>query len=583
MTKVDFSKFFSDDVWGWIFRCEQFFLIDPIAEDQNRFGTVFDDPMAELKNVKYDNNAKEYHDKIDYMLSKEEFVDADDSLEDMKTHGVQLQISLNALIRMSSFQTLRVVRIKTKCPLSVIVAEGRPLVSMEFVYNQKKIALRDTHKTVVHWVDVDTKRTHEHRIPLVDGVPPVNIRPYKYPPTQKDAIEAMVRELLEAGLNKYTVKDKFPILVTDELVDELHRAVVFSKLDLRLGYHYIRMFEDDIANTPFKTDEGHYEFLVMPFRLTNTPFTFQALLIKDFASLSRPLTQLLKKNSYKWSEEAQSAFLTLKATMSMEPLLALHDFNVPFEVETDTLGIGIGSVLQQRGYFIAYLSGHSEVKVTTHKLFPVLYWKGMIEEIKKFENECFTCQRYKPDLAAYLGLLQPLHLPDRIWESISMDFIEGLPKSRRKELFQLLQVKLLMSTAYHLQTNGQTEEVYGQTSPANVLYLGGLSKVHVVDRTLEAREQAIQMLKFHLERSQNRMKQHANKKRSNRVLKVGDWAFLKLQPHRQLKLCKGTPPASQVIDLPSCDQSGLLALEPIAILDRNILKKFPIFSTHSRG
>ncbi|GKC41787.1 retrotransposable element Tf2 [Tanacetum coccineum] len=528
MTKVDFSKFSSDDVWGWIFRCEQFFLIDPIAEDQNRFGTVFDDLMAELKNVKYDNNAKEYHDKIDYMLSREEFVDADDSLEDMKTHDINMAKRLGC-------------RIKTKCPLSVIVAEGRPLVSelkMEFVYNQKKIALRGTHKTVVHWVDVATKRTHEHRIPLVDGVPPVNIRPYKYPPTQKDAIEAMVKELLEAG---YTIKDKFPILVTDELVDELHRAVVFSKLDLRSGYHYIRMFEDDIANTPFKTDEGHYEFLVLPFKLTNTPFTFQALLIKDFASLSRPLTQLLKKNSYKCSKEAQSTFLTLKATMSMEPLLALHDFNVPFKVETDTLGIGIGSVLQQRGYFIAYLSGHSEVKVTTHKLFPVLYWKGMIKEIKKFENECFTCQRSSKISAVKYDICGSgkAHKICTLYVSNS-------------SFLNCTSCPTLLRHNYHLQTNGQTEVVNrclkcylrcmtGERPKdwTKWLPLAKLYKVDVVDRTLEAREQAIQMLKFHLERSQNRMKQQADKKRSDRVLKVGDWAFLKFQPHRQVLIRQG--------------------------------------------
>jgi hypothetical protein len=158
-----------------------------------------------------------------------------------------------------------------------------------------------------------SRGVHDHSIPLVPRRLPPNIHLYRHPFSQKNEIEKMVQELLNAGaihpstspysslvvmvlkkqdswkmlpnfraLKKLTIKDKFPIPIIDDLLDELSGTQFFTKLDLRSGYDQIHMKEVDIPKSSFRTHEGHYEFLVMPFGLCNAPSTFQSLMNRVF-------------------------------------------------------------------------------------------------------------------------------------------------------------------------------------------------------------------------------------------------------------------------------------------------------------
>ncbi|XP_073149101.1 uncharacterized protein [Henckelia pumila] len=107
--------------------------------------------------------------------------------------------------------------------------------------------------------DLPPKRSHDHAIVIKEGCGPVSVGPYRYAHRQKDEIEHMVGDMLTSGL-----------------FDKLHGARHFSKLDLKSGYHQIRVQAKDVPKTAFRTHEGHNEFLVMPFGLKNAPATFQA-------------------------------------------------------------------------------------------------------------------------------------------------------------------------------------------------------------------------------------------------------------------------------------------------------------------
>ena len=580
--------------------------------------------------------------------------------------------------------------------------------------------------------ELPPKRGNEdHRIDLIPGSSPPNKAPYRVSYAQQEEILTQVNELMEKGmirpssspfcspvllvqkkdgsyrmcidyraLNKNTIKNRFPVPRIEDIFDRLQGSSYFSRIDLKSGYHQIRIIPEDIHKTAFRTQFGLYEYVVMPFGLTNAPATFNRLMerifqkhraytgvffddiiihsnsleehkehlravfeelranslfvnekkseffmhkikylghiiskdgirmdpeklrvinewpipknlhevrsflgmcsyyrrfIEKFSILAGPLHDLTKKKvQFKWTAKENEAFETLKAKLLAQPVLILPNLKMTFEVHCDASGESIGAVLSQEGHPVAYESrrlheqerslgvyekellavlhaldswkhyllgtafvihtdhqsikyfmtqtklsdkqmrwanflsqfhfhfahipgkqnpvadalsrrprvnvvsvaynhdltsmvekyandndfalifqdlkdgkskepyslnegfllhgsrlcivkdlrekvmyeshsppyaGHRGILATTQAIETYFYWPGMRQDIEDYVTQCIVCQKVKYDRGKAPGLLQPLPIPDAPWQSISMDFIFGLPKS----------------------------------------------------------------------------------------------------------------------------------------------------------
>ncbi|GJZ83951.1 transposon ty3-I gag-pol polyprotein [Tanacetum coccineum] len=768
LTELEFPKFNGDDVKGWIYRYSE--------EVLKRFGAIVEDPVAILKNLRQTSKIKVYQDQFDALLSKVDITESQDI--NMFLAGMNTYIAM--MVRMFKPRTLTDTyclanlqeatnesRTKSKpvytgyknvastssgsyggssreegkalimvkiwkqgleacsreegkalimvkilkqgleacslCIRSLVVVYRAQIkeLGMEFKFNGKKVVLRGTRQSELQWMQ---------------GI--------QLPKQVMEQRRESYSIWLAVSLNLFQVltsKQKFRSKDSIKGIDDLYGSKVFSKLDLRSGYHQIRMNEEDIYKTAFKTHDGHYEFLVMPFRLTNAPCTFQALMnnifrpflrkftlvffddilvyissmedhveylghiisetrvatdpnkikamlewplpnnvkqlrgflgltgyyrkfVKGYAEVAQPLTNILKKRSL---------------------VLVLPNFAQEFIIETDASGFGVGAVLQQNGHPIAYLSkslapkhhslsayekellavilalqrwkgveqqsklcqmlisvdsneliddvkstwatdsklkfmieglqqgllhgskytwsanelrrkvklvvgndeavrlqliahfhssvvgGHSGVQATLKIICSHFYRKGLRKIVKQQIFLCDVCQRNKSDLVAYPELSQPLPISDKVWQDISMDFIEALLVSQGKIVIMvvvdtlILQVKLCMSTTYHPQSDGQTEAVNKCLETYLKCMTGERPKEWM--RWLSLAEQLTMRLN----------KQH--------TLSAKFYGPFKVLDKVRKEVTMGT--------LPLCDAQGMIADVPFKLLDRKLGKQ----------
>ncbi|GJS92566.1 putative reverse transcriptase domain-containing protein [Tanacetum coccineum] len=238
------------------------------------------------------------------------------------------------------------------------------------------------HHLVHENAEVDTKRT----------------------PSEMKELSDQIQELSDKGfirpkLNKLTVKNRYPLSRIDDLFDQLQGSSVYSKIDLRSGYHQLRVREEDILKTAFRTRYGYYEFQVIPFGLTNALAVFTDLMnrvckpyfdkfviffIDDILIYSRnkkeheehlkAILELLKKEELYakfskcefWIPKEEAAFQLIKQKLCSAPILALPEGSEDFVVYCDALHKGLGAVLMQMEKVIAYASRQLKIHEKTY-------------------------------------------------------------------------------------------------------------------------------------------------------------------------------------------------------------------------
>ncbi|KAK4400825.1 Retrovirus-related Pol polyprotein from transposon.6 [Sesamum angolense] len=386
-----------------------------------------------------------------------------------------------------------------------------------------------------------------------------------------------------------TIHDRFPIPTADELLDELHGAIVFSKLGLRAGYHHILVAPDDIHKTGFHTVDGYFEFLVMSFGLTNAPSTFQAIMNNIFQPLLRRFVLVFFDDILIYSTSCDTHLLHL--TQVLQVLAANSLFT---KLSKCTFGI---SSIDYLGHVISLVG----VVVDPSKLQAIADWPlpqsitslqaflGLTGYYCRFVHQYATITRLLTDvlkgshfhwtseatmaftalksiiffILSVLRLLNFFNPFDVTMDASQVAFGAVLSQqcypiaffskkmsphmqaasTYEREMFAIIEARFLHLVEYwynsmHHSPIGMPpfQALYGRAPPAIVDYVEDAFPIAIVDEFLRHHKDVLAAAKYHLAHARHLMKLQANQHRHDCALNVGDWVLLCLQPYRQKSL-----------------------------------------------
>lgn len=270
------------------------------------------------------------------------------------------------------------------------------------------------------------KRYCDHTIPLIPGAAPVNLRPYRFNPALKNEIEQQVSDMLKFGviqpshsafsspallvkkkdgswrlvidyrrLNAITIKGTYPMPVIDELLDELAHAKWFTKLDLRAGYHQIRMAPGEEHKTAFQTHTGHYEYTVMSFGLTGAPATFQGAMNDTLKSVLRKFVLVFFDDILIYSPDYTSHLDHISQVLT---LLSKHQWYVK---------LSKCSFAQQQLTYLGHTISAAGVHTDKSKIQEVLNWK-VPTTVKKLRGFLGLAGYYRKFVRGFGVISKPL-------------------------------------------------------------------------------------------------------------------------------------------------------------------------------
>ncbi|GJW88107.1 putative reverse transcriptase domain-containing protein [Tanacetum coccineum] len=546
----------------------------------------------------------------------------------------------------------------------------------------------------------------EFQINLIPGAAPVARAPYRLAPSEIKELLDQLQELSDKGfirpssspcgasvlfvkkkdgsfrmcidyreLNKLTVKNRYPVSRIDDLFDQLQGSSVYSNIDLRSGYHQLRVREEDILKTTFRTRYGHYEFQVMPFGLTNAPAVFMDLMnrvqfighvidsqgihmvpakiksikdwaspktpteirkflglaryyqrfIKGFSKIAKSMTKLTQKGvKFDWGDKAEAAFQLIMQKLCSAPILALPEGSEDFIVYCDASIKGLGVVLMQREKVIAYASrqlkiheknymthdlelGAVELNMRQRRWFEllsdydceILYHPGKANLVadalsRKEWNKPLREGYTKGEVGTPCGWNSMLK-----WQELVTSYGDFrtviMHESRQKELG----TNLDMSTAYHLQTDEQSERTIQSLEDMmracvidlercrSLVCWAEVGEVQLIGpEIVQETTEKINQIKQRIQAARDRQKSYADLKRKPiyvgpfKVLeKVGAIAYKLELPQElsmvhntfhvsNLKKCYADEPLVVSLDGLHIDDKLHFVEEPIEIMDR---------------